>query len=215
LNTEPRALLAIGGEAPPFEAVAPLLPGLGCICAADSGLDTLRRWGVEPDLVVGDMDSLEDPSILADYPEVMVFPRDKDDSDTELGLKELRRRGFHWIAMVGGGGGRLDHLLALRSLFERPSGPDEWLTPGGRVVRIDEPTRFTVEAGATVSVFPLSGGAFGMVSRGLKWPLEGLSWNQGGFGLSNVAETGRFELDPGQRPVLVVLPLLGSGFTSS
>lgn len=200
-----KALLAIGGEAPPYESVAPILGDVRFICAADSGLDTLRAWGLMADLVVGDMDSIADPSILSDYPEVMVFPRDKDDSDTEIGLRELRRRGYDRIAMVGGGGGRLDHLLALRALFERPSGPDEWFSPGGRVVRIDEPTSFEAKAGDLVSVFPLSGGAFGMSSSGLKWPLEGLSWNQGGFGLSNEALGDRFSIDPGQRPVLVVL----------
>lgn len=200
-----KALLAIGGEAPPYESVAPYLGGFDFICAADSGLDTLRAWGLRPDLVVGDMDSLSDPSILSDYPEVMVFPRDKDDSDTEIGLRELRRRGYGRIAMVGGGGGRLDHLLALRALFERPSGPDEWIAPGGRVMRIDEATRFEAPAGSLVSVFPLSGGAFGMRSSGLKWPLEGLSWNQGGFGLSNETLGASFTIDPGQRPVLVVL----------
>lgn len=207
MNPDTSALLVIGGDAPPFDAIVSRLAGFDYICAADSGLDTLRAWGIVPDLVVGDMDSLSDPAMLADCPEVLTCPRDKDDTDTEIGLGELRRRGYGRIVMLGGGGGRLDHLLALRALLERPSGPDEWICSGERIVRLDEPRRFGLKAGDTVSVFPLAGGAAGMHSEGLKWPLDGLSWDQSRYGLSNVATGPSILIDPGQRPVFVVLPL--------
>jgi thiamine pyrophosphokinase len=183
------------------------LPTFSFICAADSGLDVLRRWGILPDLVVGDMDSLSDISILVSYENVMEFPRDKDDTDTEIGIREIRARGYGHLVLAGGGGGRLDHLLALRSMLERPEGPDEWLTSSERVVRFGSATTFNVHAGATVSVFPLSGGASGMHSEGLAWPLDGLSWDNAHFGVSNIARTGEFLIDPGSRPLFVILPL--------
>ena len=200
------ALLVIGGEAPPSAAVLARMGEFAFVCAADSGLDTLRAWGITPDLVVGDMDSIADPAVLSGYAEVLRFPRDKDDLDTEIGLRELRARGYRHIVMAGGGGGRLDHLLALRALLERPDGPDEWLSTAERVARIRVPTRFPVAVGTTVSVFPLSGGASGMHSEGLRWPLDGLSWNAGQFGVSNVAMKPEFLVDPGKRPVFVVMP---------
>ncbi|MCP5453686.1 MAG: hypothetical protein H7A27_06855, partial [Spirochaetaceae bacterium] len=52
------ALLVTGGDAPPFSALSGRLGEFGFICAADSGLDTLRSWGLKADLAVGDMDSL-------------------------------------------------------------------------------------------------------------------------------------------------------------
>lgn len=207
MNKHQTALLVTGGETPPWSHMAPRMSEFGFVCAADSGLDVLRSWGVRPDLIVGDMDSILDTSILPEYDSVLTFPRDKDDTDTEIGLKELRARGFGRIVVAGGGGGRLDHILAIRALLERPSGPDEWLTAGERVVRLDEPATFRVEAGSVVSVFPLAGGAHGMRSSGLKWPLNGLSWDQGHFGVSNVATAGEILIDPGQRPVFVILPL--------
>jgi thiamine pyrophosphokinase len=206
--TPPRtALLVIGGERPPFAALSPRLREVSYICAADSGLDALRAWGLKADLVVGDMDSVADPSVLSEYPEVLSFSREKDDTDTELGLAELRRRGFDRILMAGGGGGRLDHLLALRALLERPSGPDEWLCSGERVVRVAERTAFSVAPGSTVSVFPLGRGASGMHSEGLRWPLDGLSWDEGRFGISNIADSGAFLVDPGPGRIFLVLPL--------
>lgn len=183
------------------------MPEFSFICAADSGLDVVRSWGLNPDLIVGDMDSIADPGILAQYPKVLTFSREKDDTDTELGLRELRDRGYGWIVMAGGGGGRLDHLLALRALLERPAGPDEWLCSGERIVRLVEPRNFSVQPGATISVFPLAGGAAGMRSESLKWPLDGLVWDQGHFGISNIATTGKFFVDPGQRPLFIVMPL--------
>lgn len=201
------ALLVIGGDAPPLRSLQERLSEFSFICAADSGLDTLRAWNLRPDLVVGDMDSISDPSILEQYPEKMLFPVDKDETDTEIGLHELRKRGYETIVMAGGGGGRLDHLLALRALLERPSGPDEWLCSESRVVRLQEPRLFHVGAGTRVSVFPLSGGAAGMRSEGLQWPLAGLSWDQSHFGISNMATADEVLIDPGQRPVFVVLPL--------
>lgn len=202
-----QALLVTGGEAPPYRAIAPMLPRFGMICAADSGLDTLRAWGVRPDLVVGDFDSLADPLVLDSYPAVERHPTEKDDTDTELGLAALRKRGYDWIVIAGGGGGRLDHLLAVRALFEREDGPSEWLTAAERLVLVKAPADFKVAPGSIVSVFPLSVGAAGMDSEGLAWPLRGLAWDAGHFGVSNLCRSGRFSIDPGSRPVLAIMPL--------
>jgi len=208
LKLQRTGLLVTGGDTPPFIALQPRMKEFSFICAADSGLDTLRNWGVEPDLVVGDMDSLSDPSILGQYRDVQTFPRDKDDTDTELGIRALRTLGYERVVVAGGGGGRLDHLLALRSLLEREDGPDEWFTAAERVVRIGTATTFKVQTGATVSVFPLGDGASGMKSRGLKWPLDGLSWDRGHFGVSNIATATEIFIEPGFQPVFIILPVL-------
>jgi thiamine pyrophosphokinase len=201
------ALLVTGGDAPGLDLIRHRMEACSFICAADSGLDVLISWGVEPDLVVGDMDSIADPAILDRYPDTIRHPADKDETDTEIGIRELRARGYQRILLIGGGGGRLDHLLAIRALFDRPWGQDEWLTHRERVVRLSEPASFAVPVGCTVSVFPLATGASGMASKGLQWPLEGLCWGPGEFGVSNRAVAPEVTISPGPKPVLVVLPL--------
>lgn len=202
------ALLAIGAEAPLRERLAARLPEFGLVCAADSGLDLLHAWGVEPDLIVGDMDSLARPELLTAYPkaEILRFPRGKDESDTEIGLRILRERGADRIVLAGGGGGRLDHLLAIRAQFERPCRPDEWHTNGEELRFVAEGERYSWEArrGETVSVFPLAAGAGGMVSGGLAWPLAGLSWGPGEFGLSNETLGGPAWVEAGRGALLVI-----------
>jgi thiamine pyrophosphokinase len=59
-----------------------------------------------------------------------------------------------------------------------------------------------------VSVFPLGQGPWDAESEGLRWPLAGLPWDRGFFGISNVAEA-RFALRAKKGRFLVILPLAG------
>jgi thiamine pyrophosphokinase len=204
------ALLVTGGEAPPCSRLEKRLPGFGLVCAADSGLDTLIAWGRGPDIIVGDMDSISDLGRLSLFPRSRIIraSRDKDLTDTEMGVEALAEAGADRIVLAGGGGGRLDHLLAVRALFERKVlRPAEWHTAHEAVflIRSGEALGLEAERGALVSVFPLAEGASGMASEGLKWPLAGLSWGPGDCGVSNEAPEGRFEVTAGRGDLLVLL----------
>jgi thiamine pyrophosphokinase len=204
-----KALLVVGGDAPPQRAIVSRLVSFPFVCAADSGLDVAHAWGLAPNLIVGDMDSLARPELLDAYPaaEKVIVSHLKDETDTELGLRLLFEKGFRDVTVAGGGGGRLDHLLAIRALFERDVRPSEWWTALERVVLADAPFEASLPAGTVVSVFPLARGARGMKSEGLRWPLAGLVWGPGEFGVSNEAMGGRMRIEPGEGDILIVLPL--------
>lgn len=206
------ALLVTGGEPPPRRRLEGRFARFGLVCAADSGLDTLIAWGLSPDIIVGDMDSVSDPALVGRFPSARLAlePREKDLTDTELGLSALAAGGADRIVLAGGGGGRLDHLLAIRAIFERRGAgrrPIEWHVAHEAVYLVEEGASLEVEAeaGSTVSVFPLAAGASGMSSAGLKWPLSGLAWGPGDSGVSNVAEAGPFRVAAGRGDLLVVL----------
>ncbi len=206
------ALLVTGGEPPPRSRLESRFAGFGLVCAADSGLDTLVAWGLAPDIIVGDMDSVSSPALARCFPlaRLIVESRDKDETDTELGLSALAASGADRIVLAGGGGGRLDHLLAIRGLFERRGSrprPSEWHIAGEAAYLVEEGGRLALDAaaGSTVSVFPLAAGASLMTSDGLKWPLAGLSWGPGDSGVSNVAADGAFSVCAGRGDLLVVL----------
>jgi thiamine pyrophosphokinase len=181
------------------------------VVAADSGLAAAEAAGLRPDWVVGDMDSLEDLSRLDAYPpeRVLRYGVEKDYTDTELALRLLWEQGCNEVWLIGGGGGRLDHLLAIRSLFERDPCPSRWITAGEDVCRVVSPgqMRWSGPPGSLVSVFPLGAGPWEAESAGLRWPLAGLSWDRGFVGLSNVAEDGSFGLRARRGCFLVILPL--------
>jgi thiamine pyrophosphokinase len=192
--------------------------------AADSGLVAAETAGITPHWVIGDMDSLDDCRRLEKYPprRVIRYPQDKDYTDTELALGLLWDQGCDETWLVGGGGGRMDHLLAIRSLFEREPNPDRWLTRGDdiRCVRPGDLLTFRGEAKKMplspvfppqsfpeyrVSVFPVGAGPWKAESRGLKWPLDGLAWDRGFFGVGNIALQGFFTLKSIRGRFMVVL----------
>jgi thiamine pyrophosphokinase len=206
------ALLVTGGDAPPLSRLESRLAEFGLVCAADSGLDTLVAWGIAPDIIVGDMDSVSSPSLVERFPlaKLIIEPRDKDLTDTELGISALFARGATRVVLAGGGGGRLDHLLAIRAIFERRGPgrrPCEWHSAREALYLVEEgrSLELNARAGCTVSVFPLAVGAAGMRSTGLKWPLDGLRWGPGDSGVSNLALDGPFRVAAGMGDLLVVV----------
>jgi thiamine pyrophosphokinase len=154
------------------------------------------------------MDSLDDQRRLDAYPagRVIRHPPDKDYTDTELLLALLREQGCAEVWLAGGGGGRLDHLLAIHALFEREKGPDRWITAAEDARRIREGRVLEAEWGGIVSVFPLGTGPWEAESRGLKWPLAGLPWKRGFFGISNVAGENGFSIQAMRGIFLTIMP---------
>jgi len=205
-----RALIVTGGESPPREYIRMLSKSANLVIAADSGLEVCAGANIEPDLVVGDFDSVRREFLSAvTHKKIIAYPEDKDYTDTELAVSAARERGADYIAVAGGGAGRLDHLLALRALFNRTPHIDEWHTARESVVYLAGSgfAEFTIEENSLVSVFPVANGASGMRSEGLKWPLDGLVWSRGEYGVSNRSVGDRVKIASGEEALLLVLPL--------
>jgi thiamine pyrophosphokinase len=206
----------IGGEGPGAEIGAALAEGADIVAAADSGLMAAEEAGLRPGWIVGDMDSLDELCRLDRYPPERVIRSrpDKDETDTELLLSLLWDKGCDEVWLVGGGGGRLDHLLAIQALFEREKSPGRWITAAEDVRPVREGFSLRVEPcppavrlpGRLVSVFPLGTGPWEAESRGLTWPLAALPWKRGFFGISNLAPGGGFEIRSLRGIFLVIMP---------
>jgi len=183
----PRGVLFIGGLSPRSDRILKILQNDDLICAADSGLDSAVSAGIRPHGVVGDMDSLSDISLLKDFPEdsILRAPRDKDETDTELGLDWLRDRGAHPLVIIGGGEGRLDHTLALIKLFDTKEPPSIWYTALEEIRPVEGQYRIEGKRGNSVSFFPVGRGPWTAESQGLKWNLGKLDWSVETVSLSN------------------------------
>lgn len=197
-----KGLLLTGGGGPERSRIEPWLDEVAMVIAADSGYDLAQRVGVEPDLIVGDFDSISNADMLLKYDDGKVkrYSVDKDESDTEIGLRLLHEAGIADIVIAGGGGGRLDHLIAMLCLFDRPEPPIAWLTDGAEIRCIDERVVFDGTPGETLSFFPVGPEPCRMRSTGLRWPLDGLTWRKGDVGLSNVLteESAIVEMESGR-----------------
>jgi thiamine pyrophosphokinase len=201
-----RGLLVIGGAGPAAEVLREQARGVDLIVAADSGLDLAVSAGLTPALVVGDMDSLSDTSLLDRYPpeNVIRFSADKDETDTEIGLRLMAERGCTDITLAGGGGGRIDHLLGIAALFERERPPSAWYTDREEIFLVEREREFAGWEGNTVSVFPVGAMASRLSSTGLQWPLDGLEFRRGFGGISNRVNGPRVVIKVGIGKVLVI-----------
>lgn len=189
----PAAIVLAGGATVDAADVGPVPPHAWTV-AADSGLALAEPLGVTVSLVVGDMDSV-DPHLLhaAAVSGVPIerHPADKDATDLELALEAVVRRGHRAVLILGGGGGRLDHLLASALLLtaERfASLTIEW-RPGPQRIHVADAARPVTVAGSSgdvVSLIPAQGRVIGVTTTGLEWSLEGETLEAGtSRGVSN------------------------------
>ncbi|MCL2833973.1 MAG: thiamine diphosphokinase [Treponema sp.] len=207
-------LAVVGGEGPEPAVCRYLAEKADLVAAADSGLEAAEAAGIVPDLIVGDMDSLDDLKRLEKYPADIIrrYSHDKDLTDTELALELLWEKGCNEVWIAGGGGGRLDHLLAVFYLFERKKCPRRWVTAFDNIYCLDgadSEIRMNVKADTVVSVLPLETGSRAC-SGGLKWPLDNIVWDRGSVGISNRAPEGQFFVRTIAGRFLVMVPLLAS-----
>ena len=205
-------MIFTGGDAPEPKAVESyfISHAPDIVIAADSGLDTLKRYAdafksgeaahidLTPDFIVGDFDSISDVKLIDLYDRsgdtniepcetagkrgavrIERFPRDKDFTDTELALDAAFREAslqnaIPFITLIGGGGGRLDHLLAICDSFCSPQHADVWLLPNEAVYLLKSGTACDIsdlKRSDIVSVartaFSRTGGK--LISHGLFW----------------------------------------------
>ena len=202
-------MLFVGGEGPTKELFRRYRESDAFVIAADSGLHTAIQLGVDPDLIVGDMDSLADPGLLSRFPaeKVVRFPTEKDETDAEIGIRFMREKGIDDVTVVGGGAGRLAHLLGILMLFQRDYPPQRWITAREEVSVVEGSCRFKAYRGQSFSFFPLTKTANQMQSTGLKWPLDGLSWTAGQAGISNIAVKDEVAVTVGRGRLLAIKEL--------
>ena len=174
------------------------LPG-DLVIAADGGLDYLREVGIEPDVILGDFDSLKGARPEGN---VLTYPSEKDDTDMFLALRQAVGRGYRRIEIYGGlGGKRLDHTLAnLQSLaFLRRHGARGYLYDDNFVYTVIENEHLTVRQTVDwglLSIFNLGADAEGLTLRGVQYELTDAPLGSAfPLGVSNHIITPQAEID--------------------
>jgi thiamine pyrophosphokinase len=191
-----RAIVVAGGDAAGEDAAR--LAGADLVIAADSGAEWLEGLGIRPDLLIGDMDSI-DPGLLDrlsnDGVTIERHPADKDASDAELAVARAISDGADEVVIVGAlGGGRLDHELANLLLLadSRWRGHRLRIVRGGtnaQAVHGGEKLQLSGAEGDLVTLLAIGGDAWGVRTEGLRYPLSGEALGLGrSRGLSNQVE---------------------------
>lgn len=143
--------------------------------AADGGARNAReQLALPPDVVIGDLDSLDEQTrgwLEAAKVEFIRYPRAKDQTDLELALDLALKRGAGSATLLGALGGRADQSLSNVLLLTRApqvviaeAASEMWAAADGASIE--------GSIGDTVSLIPIDALVEGVVTRDLEYPLR-------------------------------------------
>jgi thiamine pyrophosphokinase len=153
------------------------------VIGVDGGTVWAMRMGIVPHRVVGDMDSISPQA--RDYAaslaaEFTVVPREKDNTDFQLGLELAEEDGAAEIIIWGGTGTRLDHTLS--NLFSASSLVLRGIkvcfqSPREDIHLINRRLILSGKVGDTVSLITLGEESRGVTLHGFQYPLTNATLN--------------------------------------
>ena len=169
-----RAFIYTGGSIYP-ENITEHPKGDDLIIAADGGYLNAVALGVTPDLLLGDLDSLEGTEIPKTV-ETLQVPTEKDFTDTQLAADTAVKKGASEIIIIGGLDGRLDHTLSNLAILEElyPKRIHAHIANGQNRVRyINSTSTLIPKSGYRyLSLLCLSEKVKGVSVEGCKYPLK-------------------------------------------
>ncbi|MBP5282754.1 MAG: thiamine diphosphokinase [Lachnospiraceae bacterium] len=167
-----------------------------CI-ALDGGIGYCDFLQIEPDLIIGDFDSVTEEeeaaleAIESAFPErVIRLKPEKDDTDMLYALKYALELGYRDFRLYAATGGRFDHTLANIQclLYLKNHGATGYLMDGNGMIMIikDETVRFRKDMEGTLSLFSLREATKGVTIEGMKYELsDAVITNDFPIGISN------------------------------
>ena len=151
---------------------------LECVIGVDGGCKLLETLSLVPNIILGDFDSIENlQKFKALWPsaDIMIFPSEKDYTDAELAFDVMGEKKMDRVLVVGGFGGRVDHMMSILHLLGNASNY-VMIDEQNYIEKIVTPYRavFTKEATLNnyVSLIPMSEGLYGVTLEGFKYPLN-------------------------------------------
>lgn len=167
------------------------------VIAVDGGINYCGVLNIEPDILIGDFDSVNETQRQAilqmkeEAPErVVVLKPEKDDTDMLAALRLGLEKGYDYFLIYGGCGGRMEHTLANIQclLFLKNKGAVGYLMDGSGMVFVmkNEEVKLRDNLEGYFSLFCLGKEAKGVSIKGMKYELTNyLMTNDFPIGVSN------------------------------
>lgn len=169
--SQKQTLVLCNGEAPPAAFIENLRSKSELFIATDGAGNTALEYGIKPDIVIGDLDSFNNPN---DQELRLVKDEDQETNDLEKALNYILKTNMEQVTVIGATGKRIDHTLKNLSVLKQFS--DKFTSLRFRdvygVIYL-MPREHTIDlpVGTPVSLFPLSGRVDGISTKGLKYQL--------------------------------------------
>ncbi len=179
----------------------------------DGGIRHCLAAGFQPNLVVGDMDSISSAdrdAMSKSGTKQLLFSSDKDASDLELTLEHLSTLAVESVILLGASGGRTDHALFNWLLVGAHYWPFTLRLIDSNVdaycVNQSKPLNISVSSGTVFSVAAVGSTLSGVTVSGAIYPLKNAVIAVGStLGLSNETNTDELHVSVEDGTALVML----------
>lgn len=179
--------LVANGTPPSPELVRALAKRSEGVAAIDGGLAVCDRAGIEPDLILGDLDSAP-LSLLEKYRHIpQIETPDQDKTDLEKAVEYLFNFRFETFSVCGALGKRIDHTLTNIYLLCRYPCKIIFESEDEICFALTKMHTLNCRIGQTVSLIPISSEVSGVTTKGLKWEMNNKTLNKTCVSISNVA----------------------------
>jgi thiamine pyrophosphokinase len=175
-----QALIVANGQMETPIELSSYLKATEFIIAADGGIHHCISLGIQPNVIIGDLDSTSQEEFAAYRKagvEVIQYPTRKDETDLELALNYARDLGVTEVIILGSLGARWDMTLANILLISNPvyQGMKIRLLDGTQelfLLKAGEQSDIQGDPGDILSLIPLVGDVSGVITDGLEYPLH-------------------------------------------
>ena len=175
-----RAIIVANGRMEKPPDFASIIQKSDLTIAADGGIHNCQALGLQPDVIIGDLDSINQDELAAHQSagaHITRFPTHKDETDLELALQFALRDGVSDVTILGALGARWDMSFANVLLAAHPAfaGLNIRILDGTQelvLLRAGARLQLQNRIGDMISLIPLQGDAHGIITSGLEYPLS-------------------------------------------
>lgn len=198
-----KAVILANGQFPKKERVINILKESDFLVCCDGAIRNLVKQNISPDVIIGDMDSIEDLH-YAMYHDKIIKNSEQDSNDLTKAFNYCISNGYNRITILGATGKRDDHTLANISLLYNYNklAETDIITDFGHWCVIDKTTTFDSYIGQQVSLFSNVPDAH-MYSVNLKYSLNGMFFDEYWKGTLNESTGKTFTVEFSNAQVLV------------
>ena len=166
-------LISIGGNS--TSNILSIESNFDEIIAVDSGVEHLFKLSLDPNTLIGDLDSISENSldkVKKNGVDIIAFNSKKDQTDFELALNYLEGVENSIIYIIGGESGEIDHLLSIFLLIPSKSFFENiiWVY-GDKKIIFRQKLKLNVKKMSKFSIIPLSD-LSNLSIDGAEWNLE-------------------------------------------
>lgn len=168
-----RALVIANGEVPKKHLLQSLARESSIVICADGGANLALKFGILPDAIVGDLDSIHAEALVKFHKVPTYEDRDDESTDLEKAIAWALKQKYDHIVVVGASGKRIDHTLGNLGVLPKfyPDAVIRFVDDLGEVMYVGRELAFEAKRGDIVSLIPLTP-CEGITTEGLRYGLD-------------------------------------------